>query len=181
MTDEKILRTITAAGEVFLRYGYLRTTMSDIARAAGMSRPALYLLFAGKEQIFEAATMFLAKQRLEEIRSAADLRQGLNDKLVTACEMLLISVYELQQSAPDARDMDDLAFPVVREIYAMFVDFFAGLITQEKINHAASAQKIADVLLYGARGMRNVATSEDEYRQMIRLHTALICDGLTTG
>lgn len=181
MTDEKIFRTTTAAAEVFLRYGYLRTTMSDIARAVGVSRPALYLMFAGKEQIFEAATMFLAKQRLEEIRLATELRQGLNDKLVTASEMLLVSVYELQQSAPDARDMDDLAFPVVREIYAMFVDFFAGIIAQEEIDHSASAQKIAEVLLYGARGLRNVATSANEFRQMIQLHTALICNGLTKG
>lgn len=181
MTDEKILRTITAAGEVFLRYGYLRTTMSDIARAAGMSRPALYLLFAGKDKIFEAATMFLAKQRLEEIRSATDLSQGLNEKLVTACEMLLIGVYELQQTAPDARDMDDLAFPVVRKIYAMFVDFFADIVSQEEIEYSTPAHEIAEVLLYGARGLRNVATTADEFRQMIRLHTVLICGSLTTA
>jgi AcrR family transcriptional regulator len=65
MADEKLTRTVEAAGEVFLRYGYARTTMGDIAKAAGMSRPALYLLFPGKEQVFSAATMHLAHQRLE--------------------------------------------------------------------------------------------------------------------
>ena len=34
MADEKLTRTVEAAGEVFLRYGYARTTMGDIAKAA---------------------------------------------------------------------------------------------------------------------------------------------------
>jgi AcrR family transcriptional regulator len=178
MADEKLTRTVEAAGEVFLRYGYARTTMGDIAKAAGMSRPALYLLFPGKEQVFSAATMHLAKQRLEEIRRAIAQCDGIEKKLVTACEMLLLSVYDLQQTAPDAKDMDDLEFPVVREIYTMFVDFFADIVSESPVTSTISAREIANVLLYGARGLRNVATSADEYRDMIKLHTVLLCASL---
>ena len=52
--EDKHERAVAAAAEQFMRYGFQRTTMADIARAAGMSRPALYLLFPGKEQAFEA-------------------------------------------------------------------------------------------------------------------------------
>ena len=38
--------------KVFLAYGFARTTMDDIARAADMSRPALYLLFKNKTDIY---------------------------------------------------------------------------------------------------------------------------------
>jgi AcrR family transcriptional regulator len=178
MADEKLTRTVEAAGEVFLRYGYARTTMGDIAKAAGMSRPALYLLFPGKEQVFSAATMHMAKQRLEEIRQAIAQCDGIEKKLVAACEMLLLSVYDLQQTAPDAKDMDDLDFPVVREIYTMFVDFFADIVSESQVTSTISAREIANVLLYGARGLRNVATSADEYRDMIKLHTVLLCASL---
>ena len=49
--DAAILR---AAFECFARYGLRRTSMADIARGAGMSRPALYLHYAGKDDIFNA-------------------------------------------------------------------------------------------------------------------------------
>jgi len=175
MTDEKTVRTIIAAGEIFLRYGYARTTMGDIAKAAGMSRPALYLLFPGKEQVFAAATLFLAKQRLEEIRIAIEPFQKVEQKLATACEMLLVGIYDLQRTTPDARDMDDLAFPVVREIYTMFQDFFAKIIARANVAYPASPERIATVMLYGARGLRNVALCEAEYRELIRLQVALLC------
>jgi len=178
MADEKLTRTIEAAGEVFLRYGYARTTMGDIAKAAGMSRPALYLLFPGKEQVFSATTMYLAKQRLEEIRHAIAKCDGVEQNLVTACEMLLLSVYNLQQTAPDAKVMVDLNFPVVREIYTMFVDFFADIVSESEVTSSIPAREIANVLLYGARGLRNVATSADEFRDMIKLHTVLLCASL---
>ena len=41
-------RLVKVALDVFLRYGHARTTMADIAREAGISRPALYLMFPGK-------------------------------------------------------------------------------------------------------------------------------------
>ena len=178
MTDKKLTRTVISAGEVFLRYGYARTTMGDIAKAAGISRPSLYLLFPGKEQVFTAATLFLAKQRLEDIKAAVSSSEGVEKKLTLGCEMLLVNVYELQKTAPDARDMDDLAFPVVREIYAMFVDFFSKILVEGGVIGPAPAVEIARVMLYGARGLRNVAQSTDEFRDMIRLHTALLCGSL---
>ena len=45
---------VEAATGIFWRYGYARTTMSDIAQASGLTRPTLYLSFPDKEQIFAA-------------------------------------------------------------------------------------------------------------------------------
>ena len=47
-------QVVQAAIGVFLRYGYARTTMADIAQAAGLSRPTLYLEFPDKDAIFHA-------------------------------------------------------------------------------------------------------------------------------
>ncbi|MDD9908803.1 MAG: TetR family transcriptional regulator [Ahrensia sp.] len=48
---ETILR---AAYDAFAKYGFRRTSMDDIAKAAGVSRPALYQSFANKGEIFRA-------------------------------------------------------------------------------------------------------------------------------
>jgi AcrR family transcriptional regulator len=49
-TQDQIL---AAAAEVIIRLGYDKTTMSDIAEAAGLSRRTIYLYFRGKEDLFE--------------------------------------------------------------------------------------------------------------------------------
>jgi AcrR family transcriptional regulator len=52
--DPKDSAILHAAFEAFARYGLRRTSMADIAKGAGMSRPALYLHYSGKEDIFNA-------------------------------------------------------------------------------------------------------------------------------
>lgn len=52
--DTKDGAILKAAFECFARYGLRRTSMADIAKGAGMSRPALYLHYAGKDDIFNA-------------------------------------------------------------------------------------------------------------------------------
>ncbi len=58
--------------KVFLAYGYQRVTMDDIARAAEVSRPALYLLFRNKADIYRAIgeRMFeLSAQQMRDVLS----------------------------------------------------------------------------------------------------------------
>ncbi len=49
--QEEILK---AAADVIIRLGYDKTSMSDIAAEAGISRGTVYLYFKGKEELFEA-------------------------------------------------------------------------------------------------------------------------------
>jgi TetR/AcrR family transcriptional regulator len=46
---------IVAATRLFAERGYANTTMTDIARAAGLQQPSLYYWFPRKEQILQAA------------------------------------------------------------------------------------------------------------------------------
>jgi AcrR family transcriptional regulator len=52
-SDERQQQILDAAAAVIIRLGYDKTTMSDIAAQAGVSRRTLYLYFKGKEQLFE--------------------------------------------------------------------------------------------------------------------------------
>jgi AcrR family transcriptional regulator len=55
---------LAAAATVFLRFGYRKTAMEDIARAAGMSRQGLYLHYATKEELFRAADQVIDSRRV---------------------------------------------------------------------------------------------------------------------
>lgn len=52
--DERQEQMLRAAAAVIIRQGYDKTTMSDIAEEAGVSRGTIYLYFKDKEELFEA-------------------------------------------------------------------------------------------------------------------------------
>jgi AcrR family transcriptional regulator len=71
-------RILDAAAELIVRYGYDKTTMSDVAEAVGVSRGILYLHFDSKDKLFESLfyreTLIYAGLCLERIE--ADPRGG---------------------------------------------------------------------------------------------------------
>ena len=52
--DDRQRAILDAALAKFSAYGFARTSMADIAEAAGMSRPALYQHYGNKAEIFRA-------------------------------------------------------------------------------------------------------------------------------
>jgi AcrR family transcriptional regulator len=52
--EEARARILRAANQVFGEKGYRQATMDDVAKKLGVSKGALYLYFASKEELFEA-------------------------------------------------------------------------------------------------------------------------------
>ncbi|WP_103340034.1 SDR family NAD(P)-dependent oxidoreductase [Amycolatopsis sp. CA-126428] len=61
----------TAAFTAFAKFGFRRTTMADVAEAAQMSRPALYLRVKNKDQLLELVAARLLARSLARARAAA--------------------------------------------------------------------------------------------------------------
>src|SRR5215207_421219 len=87
-------RAADASLNVFQRYGFARTTMADIAEAAGMSRPALYLLFPNKEEIFAAAVQSANDRNFLAIRAHLTTISGLEQQLTYACQTWIGGGYD---------------------------------------------------------------------------------------
>lgn len=51
--EERRQRILDVAADLIVHYGYDKTTVSDIAREAGISKGAIYLHFDSKEALFE--------------------------------------------------------------------------------------------------------------------------------
>jgi len=79
--DERREAVLKAAYEVFTSYGFRRTTMDDIARAAGMSRPTLYTHFRNKEAIFrtfvETFLGAVTREAQQTIEARTNVAEGL--------------------------------------------------------------------------------------------------------
>jgi AcrR family transcriptional regulator len=61
---------VEAAIKVFLSYGFKRTTMADIADAAGISRPALYIEFKNKADIYRAGFIDMIEKTFRNVDAA---------------------------------------------------------------------------------------------------------------
>jgi len=76
---------LTTALLTFARFGYRKTSMDDIAKAARISRPGLYFLFASKEELFrEAASRALEDDVADAESILADSTRPLDDRVLDA-------------------------------------------------------------------------------------------------
>src|SRR5436305_12788242 len=79
---------LEAAIAVFARYGFRKTSMDEVARAAGVSRQGLYLLFADKEELFrKALTHKLARQLGSAVLALSRTGDPLEVRLIAACDV----------------------------------------------------------------------------------------------
>lgn len=84
LDDARRRGLLEAALTVFTRYGFRKTSMEEVARAARVSRQGLYLHFATKEELFQATVKHTLESSLQA--AVAALREGdtLEQKLVRA-------------------------------------------------------------------------------------------------
>ena len=87
-------RLLDIAVQRFAADGFRRTSVSDIAREAGLTPAAAYAYFAGKEGLFQAAVDADAGALIEAARSAA--AEG-----ASAREQLFLFVAELRERVDD--------------------------------------------------------------------------------
>ena len=97
-----------AAFNTFVSYGFKRTTMADIADAAGMSRPALYLLFKNKTDIFRAGFVMFVEELIATIVPAVTISAGVataqGDKNITTHELIRRADEKLYQAKHAGRN-----------------------------------------------------------------------------
>ena len=87
-------RLLDIAVQRFAVDGFRRTSVSDIAREAGLTPAAAYAYFAGKEGLFQAAVDADAGALIEAARSVAAKR-------ASAREQLFLFVAELRERVDD--------------------------------------------------------------------------------
>jgi AcrR family transcriptional regulator len=68
--SDRRARVARAALAVFARYGFRKTSMEEVARAADISRQGLYLLFGDKEALFRAAIGRMIEDGLAAVDAA---------------------------------------------------------------------------------------------------------------
>ncbi len=91
---------LDAAYEVFIAYGFRKTSMDDIARAAGISRPALYLGFRNKVDIFRALSLRMMEACTGAARLSFEGDAPFEARLAAAFEVSLFDLLRKVNATP---------------------------------------------------------------------------------
>src|SRR6478672_1209603 len=99
---------ILAAGlRCFGRDGFRRTALDRVAREAGISRAALYLHFANKEDLFRALVDDLHARALAEATAAARADGPLAERLTAAMVAKTARFFDLLRASEHAEEFLD--------------------------------------------------------------------------
>jgi AcrR family transcriptional regulator len=185
---------LDAALGVFLRFGFRKTSMDEVARAAQVSRQGLYLHFDSKEALFRATVKHVLETSLEGAGAALrDSARPLEGRLVAAFDQWVgryVGMYGAG-AADLAEATGALVAPMMKEYEELFLEAVARAVgaslAASKAAGAAykraglSARQLADTLWAAARGLKHSATSREEFGRQMTVAVRAICAAFDGG
>ncbi|MBP1771753.1 MAG: transcriptional regulator, TetR family [Holophagaceae bacterium] len=187
MREAKKAKVLEAAQAVFLRYGFRRVTMGDIATAAGISRPALYLHFCNKENLFQEVLRTFAGQSLSDLREGLSAHTSPEAQLRFAFEIWAVRPFGLLTATPDAKELIDCGFEFAREAidqgsraFEAEVAAILAPLCAEAVNQPPP-DEIARILTRAVHGFKQTAASVEELRAMIGGLLSMVLASLAPG
>lgn len=112
---------LEAALDCFFYFGVSKTSLTEIAKKAGLSRTLLYLLFASKEDIFEQAFAYLLQNNIEKAKIVAEQTLSDEEKLLTMMDLVFISNYQRAANSPHLSGMKDLCEYINDQAHKEFI------------------------------------------------------------
>jgi AcrR family transcriptional regulator len=161
----KRARIMDAALRLALAHGYSRTTMDDIARAAEMSRPALYLLFRNKIEIYREIAKTVMRGSIEAARKEIGGDGSFTTRLGSAIDAAIFSSLCRFAESPHGGELLDmktsLAGDLIENWRGELSALFAGAIRTEAAANGIDLEAeglcphgMANMLMDGLEGMK---------------------------
>ncbi|MEU9188942.1 TetR/AcrR family transcriptional regulator [Streptomyces sp. NPDC048484] len=159
----------------FARFGYRKTSMEEVARAAHISRPGLYFLFSSKETLFRAAVTQALERDLTAVESIlADTGRPLPERLVEAFDQWAGRyIGPLTRDVPLViEDNPGLLGDIVETTPRRFEELITDAIAVESGREAAPS--IAQTMISASIGLKYQAASREFYLERLQVAVALL-------
>ncbi len=154
--------------------------MGDVAQAAGLSRPALYLVFPGKEELFSAVIRRMNAAAFRDIHAGLATCETLEEKLNFALERWMAQAYDLAYTSPDAEDLFRYSYPAMQEVSGEFQAFLAQML-RDAVQAAplnVTPEDLAQALFFSVHGFKTAALNGTDLRRMIALQVGVVVAAL---
>lgn len=176
--DEKKQHIMTAAAEVFTRYGFKKASMQDIADAAMMSRAALYLHFRNKDDLFRSLMTWHQGEALKaaEVSFLSSrpfilrMENALTDFTVTIMAPVKASTHGLELFEANMMLAGDINAATSLRLRALIENAVKTAISQGEISLSAiglSAEALADLLYVCLDGIKKAPNGLEKLDQRL--------------
>jgi AcrR family transcriptional regulator len=162
----------------FARFGYRKTSMDEVARAAHISRPGLYFLFASKEELFRAAVSEALKDDVAEVeRILGESSLPIRDRLLDSFDR-----WSGRYIGPVAKDIAGVIEnnpDLLGDIVELWPQRFADLITNAIAAEATKTDQktaiaLAQTLISTAIGIKYQVDNRETYRERLEVAVDLL-------
>jgi AcrR family transcriptional regulator len=173
--DEKDAAILRAAFDVFADYGFRRAAMEDIAKRAGMSRPALYLRYSGKEDIFRALVRLHFAGAEAGVVQALSRDEGPEATLLAVYRAIDGHVAQAMLDSPHAAEMLDMKLSMAKDeiaageqrIVGHLADWIRSGVTAGRLSLdglGGTATEVAATMLAAKTGLKMPGVGYADYR-----------------
>jgi AcrR family transcriptional regulator len=159
----------------FARFGYRKTSMEEVARAARISRPGLYFLFTSKETLFRAAvTQALERDITAAERVLADTDRPLRERLLEAFDQWAGSYIGplARDVAVVVEDNPDLLGTIVETMPRRFEELITDAISVESARESAGC--VAQTMISTSIGLKHQVASRQAYLERLQVAIDLL-------
>lgn len=167
--------------EQFARHGFVKTSMSDIARASGLSRTSLYNTFATKDDVFRALSGRINQRVHAAVVAAYQTPAPWDERLLAIVNARVSWVYELLHASEYGRELisekNKICGGDVLAANDRFEAVVAGLLT-DNLPPGSDGPAIARVLIQSVNGILEKAETRAEAEGGVGLLVGVFCRGL---
>lgn len=181
---------LDAALRLFSHNGYRKTSVDEIAAAAGIGKGTIYLYFASKEALFRA----LCTHVIEHVFS--DVRETIGDdghafaRIAAALRVKSGRFFRMVASAPYGRELVESRDEHAADLFRAFDERFESLVVElvergllraelRRTADRLTARAIAQTLLAAARGVALAARDPADFDRRFEALLAVLREGLT--
>ncbi|WP_297831385.1 TetR/AcrR family transcriptional regulator [Pseudomonas sp.] len=165
-------RIIDASFQLFLRHGYRKVSMSDVAEAALMSRPSLYASFANKEAIFAELVRRQCERNLAETTARLNHVRGLHERLSCVFDIWVIepvaSVIDSENATELLANCAEFAPQALADLYEQMEAQLVAVLSDYPTGGSSQAAKdTARILRLAGSGIKSSTENLPELRRLV--------------
>ncbi|WP_170429337.1 TetR/AcrR family transcriptional regulator [Ruegeria arenilitoris] len=183
--DSRQKAILNSAFQAFATYGFRKTSMDDIARGAGMSRPAVYLHFRNKEAIVSKLTEIYYAEKSAAVAEALAASGSVSDVLARAIKAQTEGMATILASPHGLEMLDNtksMAAEIISEGEARMAGLYADWLTQQaqagRVRLLADAAETGRTITATLKGLKLIGAGAEVYEQQVAQVAALIGAGL---
>ncbi len=183
--DPRQQAILASALQAFAAYGFRKTSMDDIAKGAGMSRPAVYLHYKNKEAIVRSLTRAHYTDKIAEVAKALSAGGTVPqivaraiDAQIEGMSTILASPHGVEMLDTSKSTASDIVAEGEGELTRLYADWLRQEETAGRVRVPDGADETAKTITATLKGVKLTASSAEEFEQRISQLASLLGAGL---